>query len=184
MTYKDRLKQHILFFLYANLVSYLLTVTRESGHAIAATLTNRTNVSIKIDTTLSNFLAHTCTGRTTSVMHLEEITDKDYSTVRAWHLKCILVLITGPIFGLMGTYVMSKIYQKLKTSAQKISPFDNFWEVPFLAVRGTEALKLVPHLAGKNSDSSKIWLHLKGLKELYSLEKNGIPLDQHVLQYF
>ncbi len=36
----------------------------------------------------------------------------------------------------------------------------------------------------KSTDGTKILLHLKGLKDLYSLEKNGSPLDEHVRQYF
>ena len=158
MTYKDRLKQHILFFLYANLVSCIVTAIHESGHAIAATSTNRKVVSIEIDTNLRSFLTHIHGGRTGFGPMMFE-GDSEYL------LKHIFVTSMGPIFGLIGAYAMLRTYQNFETSAKKINPFDYFWKLPLVNAMLINIITLNPNLP--DSDGSIILHHLKELIELY-----------------
>ncbi len=187
MTYKDRLKQHILFILYANLTSHASMAIHELGHAIAATLTGNGVSSIEVNSNLSSLISLMPAGGLTRyksdyMYDIDEATrNKDYSTIRAWHIRKIFTSGMGPILGFIGTYAMLRTYQKFKTSAKKISSSDTFWIAPLLLIGLSDPLNLIPF---GNSDGAKILFRLKGLKELYNLEQNGDSLEAHTRYYF
>ncbi len=165
MTYKDRLKQQILFILYANLVAYSSVAIHELGHAVAATSIGDKVNSIKVNMNIKSLISlspsHSFTSMSRNEHSWENLDkakrDKDYSTIRASHLKKLFVSSMGPICGLVGTYAMLRTYKGLKLSAEKISPSDKFWKLPILVIGASHLWNLIP---SRGSDGAKILLHL------------------------
>ncbi len=191
MTYKDRLKQHMLFFLYANLVSYISSGIHELGHAIAATLIKHRVYSMKVYISVRSLLAHLHPGRTSSSSTITIKANNAYECylqISKEHLKSIFHISMGPIFGIMNIYTMWRIYLHLKTLTKKVSPVDTFWTAALENAMLSHIANFIPNLIGTNSDGSLIFSHLKGLKNLYSynLTKENAQkiIQDHQNKYF